>query len=376
MTEPTLFPFGHATADRWSDAAGSVVQQMGPCRSEHRLGFVYVTAPFSEELENISIFLRRTTGVETWVGTVGLGVCATGQEYFQTPAIVAMAVPIDHDGFRLFGGVREDAEDVGKSNAEWIARAGMPLVVTHGDPGNRLLPALIEDLAEETNGFLVGGLDIGMGPARQLAGKMEQDGLSGVMLSPNAVQVATGLTQGCTPIGPVRRITVAEDNVLIEIDERPALDVFVEDIGKDMAEDLNKVAGRIYAGLPIEGSDVGDYTVRNLIGIDPENDMIAIGEHVEAGDTVLFCRRDQDSAVEDMKRMLGDLKRRANGAPIRGGLYFTCLARGANQFGPDSAELNMIVDELGSFPLVGFFGNGEISHDRLYSYTGVLTLFL
>ena len=26
--------------------------------------------------------------------------------------------------------------------------------------------------------------------------------------------------------------------------------------------------------------------------------------------------------------------------------------------------------------LAGFFGNGEISHDRVYSYTGVLTLFL
>ena len=376
MSDTTRFPFGHATGDRWADAAGSVVQQMGPCRSEHRLGFVYVTAPFSEELENISIFLRRTTGVETWVGTVGLGVCATGQEYFDTPAIVAMAVPITADGFRLFGGVKEDAADVGKSNAEWIAEAGMPLVVTHGDPANRLLPALIEDLAEETNGFLVGGLDFGMGPPRQLSGKIEQDGLSGVLLSPNAVQVATGLTQGCSPIGPVRRITIAEENVLIEIDGRPALEVFNEDIGEELASDLDKVAGQIFAGLPIEGSDVGDYTVRNLIGIDPENDMIAIGEHVDAGDSVLFCRRDQNSAVEDMKRMLGDLKRRAGGAPIRGGLYFTCLARGPNQFGPDSAELRMIVDELGEFPLVGFFCNGEISHDRLYSYTGVLTLFL
>ena len=31
---------------------------------------------------------------------------------------------------------------------------------------------------------------------------------------------------------------------------------------------------------------------------------------------------------------------------------------------------------LGDFPLVGFFCNGEISHNRLYGYTGVLTLFL
>jgi len=26
-------------------------------------------------------------------------------------------------------------------------------------------------------------------------------------------------------------------------------------------------------------------------------------------------------------------------------------------------------------PLVGFYANGEISHDRIYGYTGVLALF-
>ena len=30
---------------------------------------------------------------------------------------------------------------------------------------------------------------------------------------------------------------------------------------------------------------------------------------------------------------------------------------------------------LGDVPLAGFYANGEISHNRLYGYTGVLTLF-
>ena len=41
---------------------------------------------------------------------------------------------------------------------------------------------------------------------------------------------------------------------------------------------------------------------------------------------------------------------------------------------PDSAELRTIRQELGDFPLVGFFANGEISCNRLYGYTGVLTV--
>jgi small ligand-binding sensory domain FIST len=36
----------------------------------------------------------------------------------------------------------------------------------------------------------------------------------------------------------------------------------------------------------------------------------------------------------------------------------------------------MIREALGDIPLAGVSCNGEISHNRLYGYTGVLTLFL
>ncbi|MGH8743735.1 MAG: FIST C-terminal domain-containing protein [Burkholderiales bacterium] len=54
----------------------------------------------------------------------------------------------------------------------------------------------------------------------------------------------------------------------------------------------------------------------------------------------------------------------------------SCLGRGENMFGANSEELRLIQKTLGDFPLVGFFANGEISHNRLYGYTGVLTLFI
>ena len=100
-----------------------------------------------------------------------------------------------------------------------------------------------------------------------------------------------------------------------------------------------------------------------------------MAHQVSDGDAVLFCRRDPTSAAADLQRMLADLKRRAGGTP-RAGLYFSCVARGPNLFGESSQELRMIRDALGAFPLAGFFGNGEIAHDRLYGYTGVLALFL
>ena len=196
------------------------------------------------------------------------------------------------------------------------------------------------------------------------------------MLLSSRIPVITGLTQGCTPLAARHTITRSEGNVLAEIDGRPALDVFKEDIGVALAEDLSRVAGYIFVGLPVPGSDTGDYLVRNLMGIDPNEKLLAIRDNLEDDAPIMFCRRDADTAREDMIRMLTDLRKRAKGRQIKGGVYYTCMGRGRHQFGEHSEELKLIQEQLGDFPLVGFFANGEISHNRLYGYTGVLTLFL
>jgi small ligand-binding sensory domain FIST len=235
---------------------------------------------------------------------------------------------------------------------------------------------LVGELSEAVSGFLVGGLASAAadGALDQVAGQVVRGGVSGVLFA-SGVAVATGLSQGCSPIGPVRTVTAARQNVLIEIDGRPALDVFKEDIGEILARRLERVAGYIHAAFPVAGSDTGDYLVRNLVGIDPQRGLLAVGAQVASGDRILFVRRDRAAAEEDLVRMAGRLKRAAAGPP-KAGLYFSCVARGPNLFGPDSAELKILQRELGEFPLVGMFCNGEISNNRLYGYTGVLTLFL
>ncbi len=100
-----------------------------------------------------------------------------------------------------------------------------------------------------------------------------------------------------------------------------------------------------------------------------------IGDVPKPGAQIMFCRRDEPSATEDMSRMLDSIKSGLFGRP-RGGLYYSCVGRGPNLFSEESGEANMIREALGEFPLVGFFCNGEISHNRLYGYTGILTLFL
>ncbi len=163
--------------------------------------------------------------------------------------------------------------------------------------------------------------------------------------------------------------------MIAAIDGQPALEVFKEEIGELLAHDLRRVGGYIFAAFPIPDSDTGDYLVRNLTGIDPNQGWISVAEPVEAGRRIQFCRRDHDAALTDLKRMVRDVKARAGAAP-RAGLYFSCIARGPSLFGSESEELRLIEAELGEIPLAGFFGNGEIFNNRLYTHTGVLVLFL
>jgi small ligand-binding sensory domain FIST len=351
-----------------------------PSRSGANLGILYVTEPAASRFQQLVQEFAAGTGIANWVGGVGLGLCAGGDEVYDRPAAAVLTAALPDDKFRLFAPTDDPAADLPRVHAQWIEAEQPSLALVHADPRCRDLVKITIETGLATGAFLVGGLVSHRCATPLLASAASAKGeafgtagISGLMLSPD-VAVATALTQGCVPIGPVRRIDEARDNIVMVVDGRPALSVFKDDIGPALAEDMRRLGNVIFAGLPVAGSDTGDYLVRNLLAIDPANGWIVLGAEVEAGDQILFCRRDPDSARADMGRMLGQLARRLPGPP-KAGVYVSCAARGVSLFDEPGVEGAMIRETFGDIPLVGFFANGEISRDRLYGHTGVLTLF-
>lgn len=361
------FKYAQASDADWTQAAQSCMVQLGAIPATATLGFLYVSDAFVGKLDAILAFFKSATNVPHWTGSVGVGVCATGVEYLEEPAMAVMLGEFPEGDFSMLPLLRAP-QDIDIRTVEAY------FAVVHGDPGNNRIQELIEGLSEQvSSGFVVGGLSSSRGENAQISDGIVSGGLSGVLFS-DRVKLATRLTQGISPLGPRHQITTANKNIIGSLDHRPALDVMKEEIGEVLARDLKRAAGYIYVGLPVRGSDTGDYLVRNILGVDPQNDLVAVGEYVEIGDELLFCRRDQQTAEDDLHRMLTAIQAQLN-APIRGGVYYSCLGRGQHMFGAPNRELGLIREALGDFPLVGFFANGEISHNRLYGYTGVLTLF-
>ncbi|WP_420345781.1 FIST signal transduction protein [Pelagibius sp.] len=360
----------------WGSVAAACVEALGSLPERANLGFVYATGPLADDLGSIVTFLRERCGIADWVGTVGAGVMASGEEIYDRPALSVLVAALPEDSYRLFAPVTGGLEDFTRQHGDWVAAHKPILGVVHGDPRNPLIVDVVEAVSEATSAFLIGGLTAVEGEDYpQVSGTVAAGGLSGVLFSSEQLAVA-GLSQGCTPIGEPHEVTeMAGEGVVASLDGRPVLDVLREEVGELLARDLRRIGGYIYAALPIAGSDTGDYLVRNLIGMDLERQWLQIGADLSVGDRLAFCRRDHASAKEDMQRMLRDLSERAGGAP-RAALYVSCVARGRHLFGTQSEELRLIRETFGDIPLTGFFANGEISNNRLYGYTGVLTLLL
>jgi small ligand-binding sensory domain FIST len=370
----TSFPFAHAGVlaygpitewTGWQDLVTQCLAVFPSFPADARgTGLVYVTDPLAHDVPAILEILRAQTGIEEWSGAVAPAICAGGVEYFDTPAIAMMAFDLPDGAVTPFPGPQSQP---GAKNGN-----GGAFAITHANPHAPGVIDAVPRTAAATGAYLVGGLASGASQSPLISAG--EAALAGLLFDQN-VPVATGLTQGCSPIGPMHQITAMRDELVAELDGRPAIEVLKDDVGELLARDLRRLAGYIHVALPVSGSDQADYVVRNLMGMDVPEGLIAVAEILEVGDRVMFVRRDAASAVEDMQRMLDDLKRRA-GDHIRGAVYHSCVARGPHQFGPGSQELTMIKEAFADVPVIGFFGNGEISNDRLYTYTGILSLFI
>ena len=370
----SAFLAAHATSGSWNGACRAVLADLSPLPNGSNIGFLYVNDPLAGDLSSILTYLRSRTEIEHWVGTVGLGVVGGKGASFTQPAISVLVGGLSDHSFRVLEKIDTQADGFEAGLGAELLKQGMLTGLVHADPREGRSMQIVAALSRFTGAYLVGGISAAhSAPARQIAGKVVEGGVSGVVFTPD-VPVATGLTQGCLPIGPVHDVTEAQGPAVKTLDGKRAFDVFKDEVTGIVQGDLRRAAGTIHVAVMVPGSDMGDYTVRNLTGLDPQNGFIGVGDHMGCGMRICFVRREAVAAQQDLKRMLSGLAGRLQGPP-KAGILVSCIARGPALFGSENREVELIREVLGDFPLTGFYANGEFSHDRLYGYTAVLSLF-
>jgi small ligand-binding sensory domain FIST len=345
------------------------------------LGWCYLSDYYAPAAEAILDELRMRFPGLAWVGTVGVGVAASGVEYIDEPALVLMIAPLPRQSFRLFSGL----QPLPAVSSGFTAHAAQ----VHAEGSTPDLQELIHELSARTaTGYLFGGLSSARNRAVHIADGVFTGGISGVAFGPE-VDLISRVTQGCQPIGPWRNITEGERNFVISLDGKPALDCVLQDLRLDRTlsdHALSQALSGTLVGLITAAEDVptrpgqfgADTIVRHLVGVIPQYRALAIAQQIEPGMRLAFCTRNADAARLDLVRIATEIRAELESGAERqmaGAVYVSCSGRGGPHFGAPHAELQVVRHALGDVPLVGFFAGGEIARHHLYGYTGVLTVF-
>ncbi len=258
------------------------------------------------------------------------------------------------------------------------------LLLLFADTYNFEAEATLEALATELPGVTIAGggasEDGSIGETFVFSGDtVSSNAVSGMLLAGDFEPVVAS-SNACGLIGTAHRVTAARDNILIELDGRPAYEVFAEAAGP-LAGDLRRALTFVFVAVPVyenaQTIERGQFFVRNIVGASEEHGVIAVAFQPRVGDTVGFVLRDAERSRQDLKAELEELGGRQDSPPAFG-LYFDCISRGAGLYGIPGHDCAYIRRYLGPVPIAGFFSGFEIGplaeQASVLQYSGVLAL--
>jgi len=343
----------------------------------------FVSAHHESSLPALLGALSENLGTPYIVGCSAAGVLARGKEIETGPAVGILAVASDQ--LRATPFLFEDVGDSGLTAGTRLgqrlisSRASDDLVLLWHDPRHIHPQRLLESLDATLGALPVAGAAASMNPPDgdtfQFSG--DESGpaaVSGLRLG-GSFRYYAAVSQGCRILGAPVRVTRAHDNIILEINGRPALEVV-----RERVPDLfGPVAVGARKTLFVGSADTdGPTPFRNVIAIDPDTGMLAITSDVEDGQNVTLAVQESGVARKDLDRTLRHAVADSPGVSFRFGLYFNCLARGRNLYEEEGVDTAVISQALPDVPVLGLFGNAEIAPvagaNRVLMHSGVLVL--
>ncbi|MEE2750485.1 MAG: FIST N-terminal domain-containing protein [Myxococcota bacterium] len=324
------------------------------------------------------------------VGCTGGGIIGAAQEMEDTPAFSLTAARLPDVELIPFHVDAADLDALAANPARWHDFLGVhpdqqPCFILLPEPFSCPAQQLTESLDEAfPDCTKVGGLASGSqqpgGHHLFLNEVCQLEGAVGIALWGD-VCMDTVVAQGCRPIGQPMLVSRSDQNVLFELDGRPALPALDEIVRNLNEREQALFSQSPHLGIAINGiqAEHGDFLVRNILGIDRQHNVVAVGAIVETGQTVQFHIRDAETSSEDLHRHLGNYQVRQHRTPPSGALLFSCLGRGRQFYGVPNHDSRTFQSLIGEVPLGGFFCNGEIGpvhgQTQLHGYTSSFGLF-
>jgi small ligand-binding sensory domain FIST len=358
-----------ALAEAADQAAAALLGQ------EADLVVAFVTPHHAKAYPELSARLRARFGRARIVGCSAGGVIGGGREVEGRPAISLTAAALPGVEVRP---LRFEEE---------FELAPAAHVVVLADPYSCDVEALLAALdGRGADARTVGGLASGGDQPGQnalfLDGETLDRGAVGVALSGD-LSVETIVAQGCRPIGRPFIITRCERNIILELSGRPPVAILRQLFEELEPDDRQRFRTALHVGIEMRGGQIeyqaGDFLIRNVAGVNPENGALAIGALPRRYQALQFHVRDARAAADDLAACLDRYRAESSRTPPAGALLFSCLGRGERLFGRPNHDSDLFRERVGPVAVGGFFCNGEIGPvggtTFVHGYTSSFALF-
>ncbi len=194
----------------------------------------------------------------------------------------------------------------------------------------------------------------------------------------DSLEISFAQYGGWTPFGPERIITKSDNNILYELDNQPALDLYKKYLG-DKASELPQSA--LLYPLSVKSKDKKESIVRTILTIDEETNAMILAGDVPEGSTVQLMMANIDHIVDGALQAaeLG-MKNRANKPELA--ILISCIGRKLVMDQRVEEEIEEVIESIGEQTIVsGFYSYGELApfegniNCELHNQTMTLTLF-
>ena len=351
----------------------------------------FVSPSFMSRYKDIPELASTCLNPGAFAGCSAGGIIGGGVELEKEPALVLFAASLPDVKISKFHVEDEDLPDLDAAPDKWEEMSGVRNV---DDPHFIILPDpfsfCVETLARGLDyafpqSVKIGGLASGANrPGRNalfLDDSVFNSGAVSLALSGN-IAVDSIVAQGCRPVGRTFRVSKCKNNVLQELDGKPAVNALYEVLQEMTDQDQVLAKYSLFLGVVMDefkdSFRPGDFLMRNILGLEPGSGALLVGDFLRNEKTVQFHLRDAETSADDLRVLLKQYKDNAKDQP-QGALLFSCLGRGEHLYGVPNHDSNCFKDYLGAIPLAGFFCNGEIGPvggtTFLHGYTSSFGLF-
>ena len=193
----------------------------------------------------------------------------------------------------------------------------------------------------------------------------------------DTLEITSANYGGWTGFGPHRTITKSKNNILYELDNKPALDLYKQYLG-EKAKGLPEAA--LLYPLSVHKPDSKEVLVRTILTIDEENNAMILAGDVPVGSKVQLMMSTVDDIAEGAA-VAGEYAMRDRKNEPELALLVSCVGRKLVMDQRTEEEVEEVRNSIGEHSkMVGFYSYGEMApfagqkECKLHNQTMTLTL--